>query len=175
MANKDVRIEPIIEKEKKFFLDGRKIVTMRILVASLALAIFVLWFMNLPNVWSGNKKMAEIDNDLQALKTDLNSFLSQSEEKANSIQAENEKLLKQQLLQDSNNLLQDLIEETKVIASSTSATSTPGNEPELISPETTELEPKPNCPAWINCMPSLDEIRNCQIPPGCEDFTQIAY
>lgn len=33
-----------------------------------------------------------------------------------------------------------------------------------------------NCPAWINCMPTIGtEINDCVIPSGCEDITQIAY
>lgn len=33
-----------------------------------------------------------------------------------------------------------------------------------------------NCPEWINCMPTSDGgARSCQVPPGCEGITQIAY
>jgi hypothetical protein len=32
-----------------------------------------------------------------------------------------------------------------------------------------------NCPAYINCMPTIGQARPCVIPPGCEDITQIAY
>ncbi|MCF7820577.1 MAG: hypothetical protein K9M44_03870 [Candidatus Pacebacteria bacterium] len=36
-----------------------------------------------------------------------------------------------------------------------------------------------NCPEWVNCMPTLSdnphENKECVIPPGCEDITQIAY
>jgi len=45
-------------------------------------------------------------------------------------------------------------------------------------PETPDTENTPplNCPEWINCMPSPDAPnRNCNIPTGCEEYTQIAY
>lgn len=32
-----------------------------------------------------------------------------------------------------------------------------------------------NCPDFINCMPLIDEVRPCLIPPGCENITQIVY
>ncbi len=32
-----------------------------------------------------------------------------------------------------------------------------------------------NCPAYINCMPTIGVARPCVIPPGCEEFTQIVY
>ncbi|NCD01057.1 hypothetical protein EOL94_03120 [bacterium] len=33
-----------------------------------------------------------------------------------------------------------------------------------------------NCPEWINCMPEVGgEPKDCTIPKGCEDITQIAY
>lgn len=32
-----------------------------------------------------------------------------------------------------------------------------------------------SCPEFIDCMPTIDEVKPCVIPPGCENITQIAY
>lgn len=48
------------------------------------------------------------------------------------------------------------------------ASSTPVITPEVVIPKTT-------CPEYINCMPTIGEARPCVIPPGCENYTQIAY
>jgi len=31
------------------------------------------------------------------------------------------------------------------------------------------------CPAYVNCMPTIGEARQCSIPPGCEGITQFVY
>jgi hypothetical protein len=35
--------------------------------------------------------------------------------------------------------------------------------------------PVNNCPAFIDCMPTIGDAKPCLIPPGCENITQIAY
>jgi len=32
-----------------------------------------------------------------------------------------------------------------------------------------------DCPAYIDCMPTIGQSKPCVIPPGCESITQIAY
>ncbi len=179
MANQDFQIEKTTKMTKKL-TPSQKIIVMRIFVAGLALIIFVIWLFNLPNVWSGNRKMLNNDSDLQSLKTDMSSFLNQSEEKLVEIKAIDEKQLKQKLIEDSNILFQDLIEEANSVTNNTTTdfieniSSTTDDYVESRLPVDGARKDL-NCPAWINCMPSLDEVRNCQIPVGCEDFTQIAY
>ncbi|MDP3837148.1 MAG: hypothetical protein Q8Q67_03540 [bacterium] len=48
------------------------------------------------------------------------------------------------------------------------ASTTPVIAPEVVIPKT-------SCPEYINCMPTIGEARPCLIPPGCENYTQIAY
>lgn len=31
------------------------------------------------------------------------------------------------------------------------------------------------CPEYIDCMPTIGPAKPCQVPPGCEGITQIAY
>ncbi|MFA5754736.1 MAG: hypothetical protein WC905_05355, partial [Patescibacteria group bacterium] len=76
-------------------------------------------------------------------------------------------------------LLGDLIEETEKIASSsidlpflgTSTPSATGTSPLVNPPDIKNA----NCPAYVNCMPTIGESRPCQIPAGCEGITKIAY
>ena len=158
-------------------LERNKILIMHLSVVSLAIIIFVFWLINMPNVWLGNQKKAQMDASLQELKASLNSFLNQSEEKVNKIEEEQKKQERQQLIKDSNNLIQNLIEETNkkndysIPTPIDNIDSDDGfNEASLI-----DSNKNINCPEWINCMPSIGEVRDCQIPVGCEDFTQIAY
>ncbi|MDD2354072.1 MAG: hypothetical protein PHH52_01325 [Patescibacteria group bacterium] len=48
-------------------------------------------------------------------------------------------------------------------------------ESEKMTASSSEEIKRNNCPEWINCMPTVGEARPCQIPPGCEGITQIAY
>ncbi|MBN2884553.1 hypothetical protein JXE04_01365 [Patescibacteria group bacterium] len=32
-----------------------------------------------------------------------------------------------------------------------------------------------SCPAYIDCMPTIGQVKPCVIPTGCEAITQIAY
>ncbi len=158
-------------------LERNKILIMRLSVVGLAIIIFVFWLINIPNVWLGNQKNAQTDASLQELKANLNSFLNQSEEKVNKIEEEQKQQERQQLIKDSDNLIQNLITETnkKSDYSIPAPIDNIDNDAESNQASLIDNNKNINCPEWINCMPSIGEVRNCQIPVGCEDFTQIAY
>ena len=56
-----------------------------------------------------------------------------------------------------------------------SATSSPANSSTSTSTPSSPILKNNNCPAYINCMPTIGEARSCQVPPGCEGVTVIAY
>lgn len=174
MADKELQAEKNKKSESDGWLRHNKILIMRLLVVSLAIIIFVFWLFNLPNVWLGNQKRAQTDINFQELKANLSGFIDETESQVNKIEDKQKEQERQQLIKDSNDLLQNLIEETN--KNSDYSIPTPiDNDLETEDPSQIDNNQNLNCPEWINCMPSIGEVRDCQIPVGCEDFTQIAY
>ncbi len=162
------------ERDKNFFV--------RISVAVLAILILALWVFNLQNVWRQEKKMSGPDDSQEwaSLKNDLDKTLAGLKDKLSQFDKANKDNVKNQ------EFLNNLVNETKRLASSTSASSaTEGSvgSPIATQPEATttpsstaQFAPKgQNCPAYIDCMPTIGAARPCQIPAGCEGITQIAY
>ncbi|MFA6514014.1 MAG: hypothetical protein WCT50_01820 [Patescibacteria group bacterium] len=155
----------------------KKIIVMKILVASIAVLIFVFWVFNIPNVWQANKtKIAENSNSAKwdELKREIDSSLGDMQNKLDNIEE------KAKLVSDADGLLEGVMQKAGEISSSTATTST--SSPEMIASSTFSVPPLINpelknsgCPPYIDCMPTIGEARPCQVPPGCEGITQIAY
>ena len=158
----------------------RKLVIMKIGVAVAALIIFAVWFLNFRHLWqsadlAGGSKQSELSRVRQEI--------SQSIKEAQTKMSEAEK--QEKLQSDADKLLEDLVNEAEKIASSSTSTaetelasstaSTTIESPGLIASSSTSSARRANCPAYIDCMPTIGEARPCQIPVGCEGFTQIAY
>lgn len=162
------------EQAKKNFL-------IKVGVISSALLIFVFWFLNSKNVFVFNSpEVAAPESSLDSLTQEFSEAMDKIENDLGEIK-ENEKV--KQLADEE--FLRNLIAETdKLTASSSSstlleetdknlATSSPEGAEEFSIPE---KSPASNaCPAYVNCMPTIGEARQCQIPPGCEGITQFVY
>jgi hypothetical protein len=140
------------ERQKKIFL-------MKAGIGFFMVLILVLWIFNLKNVWrnspvNGNSQATSTKTEWTQLKNDLSETISELSARLDKI--ETDKKTMETIA--SSSLIQELIKETERLATS-SASSTKNN----------------NCPAYINCMPTIGEARPCQIPAGCEGITQIAY
>lgn len=146
------------ERQKKMFI-------MKVGIGFFMLLILVFWIISLRNSWrqptvnivsQATSSQAEWSQVKENLTKTISEFSLRLEK------FESDRKVAQEIA--SSSLIQSLIEETNKIASSsassTVATSTPKNN---------------NCPAYINCMPTIGEPRPCQIPAGCEGITQIAY
>lgn len=149
----------------------KKVLIMQIGATILAVFILVVWILNLQNVWRVDKELAANNDSEQWLKikADLSKTLSDVQSQMKEIN----RTRKEQEDIKNRNFLSDLVDETKKFASTTVATSTPVATSTATS--TAPKSPRPGCPEWINCMPSIGEARSCQIPVGCEGITQIAY
>jgi hypothetical protein len=151
----------------------KKTTIMRIGILIFMVLILGLWVLNLRGALSSSKnKLADQDPaQWQAMKDELNQTLA--EVKANL--SELKKLEKPPIDQAAaDSLVNDLIKETDRLASSSESTSSPimnTSTPALRQPPVTNK----NCPAYIDCMPTIGETKPCQIPVGCEGITQIAY
>lgn len=134
---------------------GRKKIIMKIGVISIMVLIFIFWTFNLKNIFNnqssetgGNKE------ELQAIQTELNKAVDKMSAGLDKIKATDERLK-----EASSSLVDELIDKPADMVISSSSV------PDSVS----------NCPAYINCMPTTGEVRDCQIPVGCEGITQIAY
>ena len=144
----------------------KKVLIMKIGVISIIGLVFILWALNMRNVWHpmivDNKDLTQ-NSDFSKFKQDVNSQMTEINQKlsdiTNSRQATNKKA--------GEDLLNNIIKETDKTSSTSVATSTSTSSP--IIPKNS------SCPAYINCMPTIGASRPCQIPAGCEGITQIAY
>lgn len=127
--------------------EKKKQALMKVAVISLALIIFLFWIYNLKNVWTGSSyENSDLESIKQVFQVDTEQALSENKQES-----------------DADKLLQDIADNAGEKIN------------QEIKQEDKNIKNNDVCPAWINCMPSIDEARSCQIPPGCEDITQIAY
>ena len=154
----------------------KKILIVQIVAAALTLLILVVWIINLKNVWQTEKRLAVSDNNQEwaDLKNELDQTLANVKSEVEQINQARQKQ------EDAKNegLLNNLLAETKKLASTSSstivATSSPATSTSIATSTSGRLN-HPNCPEYINCMPTIGEARSCQIPAGCEGVTVIAY
>lgn len=160
----------------------KKIIIMWSSISVLMTLIFALWLLNFKNVWqplSGHQgsepksQWAQIQKEVDRTITELSARI---EKEASTTM----------IFEDiaSSTLVQDFVEETKkLMASSTPSSSSPvlasSSWPLLpdnqsIASSTSENKNN-NCPVYIDCMPKIGTPSSCQVPLGCEGFTQIAY
>lgn len=169
------------ERQKKIFL-------MRVGVVFIIVLIFVLWALNLQNVWQINKannpqatssNWAELRADFDKLSVDLNQRIEKFRAMEKTAEVDNLASGTSSVSSAGGILVQELIANTNnLVASGTnlSTSSLAITNPEFNNSTTsTTTEINSNCPKYINCMPSVGEARPCQIPAGCEGITIIAY
>ena len=160
----------------------KKLTIMRAGIIIIMVLVLGLWFFNLRNSLRESKEKFANSSDnsqWQEMKAQLAQTLAETKASLNEIKDEAKVAADKEA---ANNLLDGLAEETGKMASSsnnsagttTSATGTAA----VIGTSSAPVIPigaGGNCPAYINCMPTIGEARPCQIPAGCEGITQIAY
>jgi len=137
----------------------------KIIVAVLGFIIFLIWSFNLKNVWlisksSKNQEFSDVKNNFSEAMVDL-------KDKINLVKTDNAKKekIKAELF------IKELLKETENIGSSTLEEAKNDN-----STSSVQLKPSnQNCPQYINCMPTIGEARNCNVPLGCEGLTTLLY
>lgn len=152
------------EQKKKIFL-------VKIGVVSVMIIILALWFLNLKNFFApepghpvdNEKNWTEVKDEFQDMTVDLSAKISQLQNKEEGASGDA--------------LLKGLMDRASRLA--TSSTSTLATSSVLAGQAATTSAsvkaPKDNCPAYIDCMPTIGEPKPCQVPAGCEGITQIAY
>ncbi|MFA5184444.1 MAG: hypothetical protein WC456_02845 [Patescibacteria group bacterium] len=160
--------------------ERKKVILIRTATVVLALFILLVWSFNLQNIWR-IEHAANVASDGQAWQ-DLKDNLSQTLAEA---RTELDKLDQDKKEKDGVKnaaFLNDLLDETKrlassapLIATSAPATTTPPNAITALPTEAAPRETSPDCPAYIDCMPTIGSAQPCQIPVGCEGITEIAY
>jgi len=169
------------ERQKKIFL-------MKVSVVFIIVLIFVLWALNLQNVWRINKannpnasssNWAELRADFDQLSIDLDKRIAKLSVAKKAAEDGGLAVGTSSISLAGNTLVQELIANTNNLISSSTPLSTSSlvvTNPDFINSTTsTTTEVNSSCPKYINCMPSVGEVRPCQIPAGCEEITIIAY
>ena len=143
--------------------EKKKRMIMMIGVPVIMIIIFVLWIFNLDNSFSsaslrGKEKLNfDFGNPVEDIKEDVSDIGSSLED-----------------------LIQVPVEEENIPRIEDGTEIIPINDSEEVPVEEVLVGDVPvkevisNCPEYINCMPG-PELRDCTIPPGCEDITIIAY
>ncbi|MFA5024570.1 MAG: hypothetical protein WC523_06485 [Patescibacteria group bacterium] len=159
------------ERQKKLFI-------VKVGVSALMILIVILWIFNLKNVWRTNQ---EINNtgtstNWSQLKNDLDKALVEVNTRLNKIEGDKKAATEAA----GASLIKELINKTEQLATSTATSTTAATTATEANATSTEATTSKtiknnNCPAYINCMPTIGEARPCQIPAGCEGITQIAY
>lgn len=148
----------------------KKILLMKVCVIIIIIFIFVVWAYNMKNVWRpiNIKDNTNTTQNSDLLKDNINKQMTEINNLINEKVSDKKQ---EEINKNGNELLKKIIQDAKSTTSSSINTSTI-----IISSSTPNLiKPSNNCPAYINCMPSIGETRSCQIPVGCEGITEIAY
>lgn len=147
----------------------KKILIMKTGVITIIVLIFFLWVFNMRNVWRpialDNSKEQAQKSDLSGFKQDVGKQMTEINKKLTDITDKKQEARNKA----GDNLLNSIIKDT------TGATSSPINELATTSTSSLPVVKNSNCPAYIDCMPTIGESRPCQIPVGCEGVTVIAY
>lgn len=164
VADKSNKIDLKPKEKKAKLLEGKNNLILILAVSLTSLIIFFLWIFVLRTSWNKQESFSldfgsDIKEILDEPVTGLdNLFKYEAEEvereKEGLVQIE--KNIKENLSLDENTtiILDGIMREAEKIV---------------------EKKEVKNCPKWINCMPMVGEASSCQIPPGCEDITQIVY
>lgn len=161
------------EQAKKSFL-------IKVGVGTIMSLILIFWLLNIKNVFISGADNSESSGEITALKNDFASTVDQMGKGLEQVKKTDDKLNTA-----SSSLITEIIIETNKAASSSEnklATTTEistvissSSFPTIPLVATTTKKSKFDCPAYINCMPTIGAARPCQIPSGCEGITQIAY
>lgn len=138
----------------------KKILLMRISVITIIVLIFFLWVFNMRNIWkpitlSDESKTQNQDLDLANFKKDINKQMTEINKKLSDINDKKKEVNNKAGEELLNNIIKDAGSATSSPANSSTSTSTPSS----------PILKNNNCPAYINCMPTIGEARSCQVPP----------
>lgn len=162
--------------------DKNKLNLLKFLVFLFIIIIAVFWITNLKSSW---QTRSEDDPSLNTLKVKLESNLEKLELRITDLEVEQieiKKMISQEkAINDSKDLLKNISEELdkrnkiEEVDEMLDSEKVDDSRDEKSGSERVIWQQN-NCPQWLNCMPMIDsEPKNCQIPTGCEGYTQIAY
>jgi len=165
----------------------KKLLWMRTIIIVLAVFIFTIWAFNLRNVWRGVNPVATSQSDQRA----LNNINSQFNQAITDLQANFNNTTSPAVVASSSPFLSQVVQNAQVSSSTAPAVVPAKQTPSqvksssslstLLASSTASSSPAAIfnnsglCPKYINCMPTIGVVRNCQIPPGCENITTLVY
>jgi len=153
--------------------EAKKKFLMKVGIISVMALILIFWVLNMKNVFrndavnTNDQSLAQLRN----IKNDFNNTITEINQNLSTVGAATS-------TSPSNiatsSFVSELIKETNSNSSSTEVKAT-SSLPIIPVSSSTPVKVNPNCPAYINCMPTIGAARDCTIPLGCEGITQIAY
>lgn len=148
----------------------KKKLLMKLGIASLMFLILFFWILNIKNVFKNNPSAENIKDQAQwqDLKTDLGKTVDKMSESLDKISETNEKLKNASSSEAQDNIA------TSTETSTETSTSTDASIITIPVNFVPDIK-RTDCPPYINCMPSIGEARQCEIPIGCEGITELVY
>lgn len=146
--------------------ETKKLLLVKVGMIVIIAVVLFLWLANLKGVFESQK--SSNDKTWEKISEDMNTSLNRLDSISNNLSASS----------TDNSFVKDLLDKASSTATSTIATTTSldiKKELTNIIKTATGSPKRASCPEYINCMPSIGEVRPCVIPIGCENITQIAY
>jgi hypothetical protein len=158
------------EQAKKFFIA-------KIIAITIVAILVIFWFLNLNQVFKENATDSA-DNDLQEFKRQLDEIVTDTQKNFSQLNVASSTA--------SSSLVSGVIENVEIdtavssssgldIEAAKKAVSSLASSSIIDLPENSESKKSPDCPAYVNCMPTIGEARPCIIPVGCEGITEKVY
>lgn len=170
-------------KDKIIEAEEKKRLIMKVGVISFSVIIFILWVFSVG--FSFNSKKNNIEEGDITLRQNLQEIINTTHQNFNVSSDSNteEKNFLDNLLKSINDKNQEKIaevnleniEDTEKIVLTATSTESQKFLQELENKLPLEDDVRNDCPAYINCMPTIGQSQPCVIPSGCEAITQIVY
>jgi len=137
--------------------DKRKNTILWVVVGLVTLVILLIWLANLSNAWQARQALVQPFGQfgLDEIKEEIGGAVDWVESSTSDIELE-PAVTPPEI--DVSEKAAELVKELEGLAEAKQSTSSPRA-----------------CPEYIDCMPTIGPAKPCQIPPGCEGITQIAY
>jgi len=152
--------------------NAKKKMIIKVGVSIISFLLLAIWLMSVNYSVKENVK-PDPSEDSEAWKQEMNKMIDEVEEKFSNINTE----ISSSTPTSTPTSTPAGTEGEEKSSLEDSATSTEVNNGNITTTSTPEkiVNDYAGCPEYINCMPTIGEARPCVIPPGCENFTQIAY
>ncbi len=154
----------------------KQLLAVKIAVAFIALAILVIWSINLRYVWRNSAQEADANSQsgLSSFSEELGDALEQLNKNLEDIKVATTTEVIAPPAQT--NVVEERSADEILKDTMKNIGSTTNEIPVLPASTTMPAKDTSGCPAWVNCMPTIGGPPvNCGVPSGCEGVTELVY